>query len=84
MQSTVNHGMVDRTAHGGLIGRLHRGHYEHATVGGLLEKRKQQLLLLLPGEVLAMTTTARFSSQHGLALPEIVRVYLSHRAHLPA
>jgi hypothetical protein len=84
MQSTVDHRMVDRTAHGGLIGRLHRGHHEHATSGGLLEKRSQQFLFLLQGEILAMTASRRFSPQHGLALTKIVGMQLPHRAHLPA
>jgi hypothetical protein len=59
---------VDRTAHGGFVGRLHRSDDQHASGFGLFEKGEQQLLFLLDREVLAMATAGRLTPQDSLAL----------------
>jgi hypothetical protein len=63
---------------------MYRGHHEHASGGSLFKKRSQQFSFLLDCEVLTATAAQRFSPQHVLTLTEIIRVYLPHRAHLPA
>ena len=84
MQRPVDHRVVDRTAHGDFISGLHRSDDQHASGFGLLEERKQQLLLLLDREVLAMATAGRLTPQDGLAVTQVVRMHLSHRTDLPA
>jgi hypothetical protein len=83
MQRPVDDRVLDRTAHGGFIGRLHGSHDQYAPGLGLFEKRQQPLLLLLDREVLVMATTRRFVLQYGLPLPKIVRMHLSHGTDLP-
>ena len=84
VQRPVDDRVMDRAAHGGFLGGLHRGDHQHATGFGLFEKRKQQLLLLLHRQILAMTTAGRLARQNGLALTQVVRMHLSHRTDLPA
>ena len=84
MQCTVNDRMVDRTAHGCFVGRLHGSHDQYASGLRLCEKRTQQLLFLLNGQVLATATARSLTPQYGLPLTKIVRMHLSHRTHLPA
>jgi hypothetical protein len=62
VQCPVHDRMMDRAAEGGFIGGLHRGYDQHATRLRLFEKRKQQLLFLLEGQVLAMTAPRGFAS----------------------
>jgi hypothetical protein len=76
--------VVDRTAQGGFVGGLHRSHHQHAAGFGWLEKRKQQLLLLLDRQILAMTAARRLAPQDRFPWAKIVRMQLPHRTHLPA
>ena len=68
MQSTVHDRVMDWTAHGGFVGRLHGSYDQHTPGLCLFEKRKQQLLLLLDREVLVVATAGRLAPQHGLAV----------------
>jgi hypothetical protein len=60
VQCSVDHGVVDRTAPGGLVSRLHRRHDEHTPGGSLFKKRSQQFSFLLDCEVLTATAAQRF------------------------
>jgi hypothetical protein len=75
--------MRDGATDGGRICGLHRGHHQHATLGGWFEKGSQQFLLLLPCEVLVMTAAQGLTPQHGLSWTEVVRMHLPHGADLP-
>lgn len=74
---------MDRAAYFLLIGGLYRSHHEHASLGGLFEKRSQQFLFLLACQVLVMTAPDRFAPQHGLALAQVVGLHLPYRVNLP-
>ena len=84
MERPVHDRVMDRTAYRRLVSGLHRGHDQHATVSGLLQKGGQQCLFLLDREVLAMAITGRLVLQYSLALTKVVGMHLSHRTDLPA
>ena len=70
--------------YGLFVGRLHRRDHEHTALLSLCEKRSQQFLLLLAGQVFVMRPTLRLVAQHGLTMAYILRLQLPDRLRLPA